>query len=145
MFDHWGLLQCPVIPTNLTRIARAGIAAEIRKHNDGSEFEAMHAWNPHGGMLVFSDGRNAWDLPTKRDLAKGRKSDVPLMIEGLDALLRHGVPELQLSGVEVILLPKIGTGLGGLDWNHVWDAISPKVTEISHEIDVAVYAERMDE
>lgn len=143
MFDHWGNLQCPIIPTNLTPYANAGIAAEIRKHIPSDEFDYMHNKLRMGGLMQFSDGKIAWDLPTKRTLEPGRKSDMVLIHNGLIVLASTGVDRLKRLGIEVILLPKIGSGLGGLNWPDVWKSIFPVIDSMATEIDIAVYSERL--
>jgi len=144
MFDHWGLRQCPVIPTNLTAVANAGIAAEIRKHIPAHEFEQQHRNHRIGGLLQFSDGRIAWDLPTKRTLLPGSTADTTLMNAGLNTLWRYGVARLKQQGIEVILIPRIGAGLGGLPWSYVWHECGPTIERIAKEIDVALYTQRLN-
>jgi hypothetical protein len=141
MFRDWTIESCPVIPTNLTKYANAGIAAEIRKHTPGDEFADQHARNPKGGILQFSDGRIAWDLPTKKALRQGEFSDIDLMRKGFALMLLSGINRLKTHGIKLILVPKVGTGYGGLSWPYVWSHIGPYVRQMSHGIDVWVYDE----
>lgn len=141
MFDDWGLGACPIIPTNLTKHANAGIAAEVRKHTPMGEFEQMHRSHPQGGLLQFSSGQIAWDLPTKRDLNPGTNADIELIRVQLKRL-RDATPRLKNTGVTSILLPKVGAGLGNLQWRFVWKQIEPITLEIGREILVVVYARR---
>lgn len=141
MFDAWDSASCPIIPTNLTKWANAGIAAEIRNHTPVDEFAQMHASNPQGGLLQFSNGLKAWDLPTKLSLEAGSKSYIPLMIRGMRDLWIDGPILSKYYGIKIILLPMIGTGFGGLKWAYVWDHIGPYARMMAQNIDVWVYDE----
>lgn len=144
MFQDWTHQTCPIIPTNLTDFANAGIAATIRAHTPPNEFSRMHKQCPAGGMLRFSDGRIAWDFPTKRNLHKGTQADISLMQDRLRWLCSDA-NTLKWHGITTILLPKIGTGFGGLDWQDVWDDIVDIVVQLADALDVWVYSEEMSE
>lgn len=144
MFQDWTPNACPVIPTNLTPYANAGIAAKIREHTPEGEFDSQHAhWNG-GGMLMFTDGRYAWDLPTKRNLRKGTGSDIELMQHKLRGLC-YDYHKLKRRGIDTILLPQIGCGLGGLEWQHVWNNIADIVIQLADVFTVKIYAEETHE
>jgi hypothetical protein len=139
MFKDWTPTACPVIPTNLTPYANAGIALEIRKHTPPHEFEQKHKANVTGGLMEFSNGKFAWDLPTKYDLNPGSISDIALMERGLLALY-HVSRNLRSLGIGTILLPKIGSGLGRLNWSFVWECLNDLVNHIASLFTVNIYA-----
>jgi hypothetical protein len=144
MFKDWDATSLPIIPTNLTDFANAGIAATIRAHTPPNEFSRMHRDHPTGGLLSFSNGKYAWDLPTKRDLKPGTPSDLQLIQMGL-RVLSLSVGSLYDVGIETILLPKIGSGLGRLKWQDVWDGIVDLVGVLSSFLHFIIYAEETSE
>lgn len=146
MFLDWTKSDCPVIPTNMTKFANAGIAKIIRAHTPAGEFERQHIdlLQTGGGLLSFSDGRFAWDLPTKFNINPGSMADPELMKDGLYFLYFNN-ERLKEHGIDTILLPKIGVGLGHLKWEDVWDDISYWVGRIAQHFIVNVYSEEQRE
>lgn len=146
MFLDWTPNACPVIPTNMTEVANAGIARTIRKHTPTGEFEQKHiallpTW---GGLLEFSNGKFAWDLPTKFNINPGSAANLELMKDGLYDLWVNR-EFLRQHEIDTILLPKIGAGLGRLKWEDVWEDISSWVARTAVDFTVNVYSEEQHE
>ena len=144
MFDDWTENACPIIPTNLTPYANAGIAQQVRKYTPPNEFGKIHEKRPEGGAMRFTNKRWAWDLPTKWDIKRGSESDIRLIEAGMEAFIFDAY-YLAGWGIDTILIPKLGAGLGKLDWQDVWDAISYRVAELSNIFHVNIYSEVMNE
>jgi hypothetical protein len=144
MFTEWTPNACPIIPTNLTPFANAGIAKTVRKHTPKNEFQDKHEMFPGGGLMAFTNGKYAWDLPTKRDLRPGSLSDIELIRDGLKQIA-YCVYGIKNVGVDTLLLPKVGSGLGGLNWQDVWEGIADIVVQVADVLTVNIYSGEMHE
>jgi O-acetyl-ADP-ribose deacetylase (regulator of RNase III) len=90
-----------------------------------------------GEMFVFETGtftnpKFIINLPTKRHWrGKSRMEDI-------DSGLRALVDEIRSRGIRSIAIPPLGSGLGGLNWDHVRPRIEAALRGIKN-LDVIVY------
>lgn len=67
--------------------------------------------------------------------SKPRKAYVKLVSDSLRALVKMAKKE----GFTSIALPRLATGVGGLDWDEVWPVIEQRMSDL--EIPVYVYSQ----
>jgi O-acetyl-ADP-ribose deacetylase (regulator of RNase III) len=86
-----------------------------------------------GDVFVWSEGEHTiFNLGTQEHWRK--KAQIPALTKSLTKMLEFAVN----AGIERVGLPRIGAGLGGLDWTRVKKviteaAVEPKVTMVVFE------------
>jgi O-acetyl-ADP-ribose deacetylase (regulator of RNase III) len=118
-----------------------GLAFSLRKdwpamHKDFRHFS--HATNPHPGTLwawAGANGKRIVALFTQQAAADEQSHPKPARIQDVNhclRALRHFVDEEKLPS---LALPRVATGVGGLEWNEV----KPLVEEHLGSLKIPVY------
>lgn len=89
-----------------------------------------------GHIFVFETGelypRYIFNFPTKRHWrGKSKLEDIQSGMESL-------VTEINRLDIHSIAIPPLGSGLGGLDWDHVLPTIKKNLAEL-HDVDVTIF------
>lgn len=84
---------------------------------------------PDGQYIINFPTKRHWRAPSRIDWIQGGLDDLAFVIERL--------------GIQSIAIPRLGSGLGGLDWEEVHRAILATFTfpdEEYHDLDIRIYA-----
>jgi O-acetyl-ADP-ribose deacetylase (regulator of RNase III) len=88
-----------------------------------------------GSMFIFNEnGKIIINFPTKKHWSMSSK--IEYIVSGLDALISD-IKELQIKSISI---PKLGCGLGGLDWELVRSILIEKLKYV--EIPILIHGEK---
>jgi len=130
---------CIINPVNTVGVMGAGLALEFKKRYP----HMFHVYTKHCksgalqvGRIMFyravGDTRIICLFPTKEDWRQS--SNLDYIERGLKAFVRH----YQEWDIKSVAFPKLGCGLGGLDWeHHVQPMMEQHLSELP--IDVSIY------
>ena len=112
-------MQTLVVPVNTVGVMGKGLALQFAKKYPKMEEEYKGYCAAYdfkiGKLLIYRDSPHRWILnfPTKGHWYN--KSQLVYICEGLDTF----VLTYKYHGITGIAFPKLGCGLGGLDWSDV--------------------------
>jgi O-acetyl-ADP-ribose deacetylase (regulator of RNase III) len=138
------ILQAPVhdyivIPCNLIGVMGGGLAKQYR--NNHEEGYIRYQEFCRSGQIETSNlclYENAVFLPTKTHWR--HKSRLSFVVSNFERVMKALCEETESNWPIIIHLPKIGSGLGGLDWtNQVRPAILPIIRELEQDYSVEFY------
>lgn len=123
-------------PVNIVGVMGKGLALEFKKRfpNNFIHYQACCKNNSLtiGKLLIVPEnGKAIINFPTKKHWKDN--SELNYIVLGLEKL-KIAVPRY---GITSIAFPKIGCGLGGLNWNDVF----PLINDFANSIDQAVLIE----
>jgi len=134
--------QAIVNPVNTVGVMGKGLALQIREsfpnvydiYRNACKLGKVQI----GKMFVVSTGLDSYpeyiiNFPTKKHWKE--KSKLQYIQQGLDDLIKV----IQQRNIHSIALPAIGCGLGGLDWNVVYEVIDMKLSSLPDSIAIFVY------
>jgi len=134
--------QAIVNPVNTVGVMGKGLALQIREkfpnvyniYRNACKLGKVQI----GKMFVVSTGLDSYpeyiiNFPTKKHWKE--KSKLWYIQQGLDDLIEV----IQQRNIHSIALPAIGCGLGGLDWNVVYEIIDMKLSGLPDSIAIFVY------
>lgn len=127
-----------VNPVNCVGVMGKGLALEF-KNKYPLNFEIYKkacdnaSFNIGNLLIVPVDNKFIVNFPTKKHWRN--KSDLEFIKIGLEEL-KVAIKEFNIKS---IALPKLGCGLGGLDWNEVFDLIKDFHNSIDNNVLVQVF------
>ena len=127
-----------VNPVNTVGIMGKGLALEFKKKfpNNFIKYQKFCKDNSFGIgklLIVKENNKSILNFPTKKHWKN--KSELDYIIQGLEKL-KIAIEKYNINSVA---FPKIGCGLGGLDWNIVLDLLINFEKNISFNILVEIY------
>lgn len=125
---------------NCKGVMGKGLAADFKRNYPENYLnyrnECLNRRLTTGKLSVFDEkGKTIINFPTKDDWRKPSK--LSYISEGLDSLAEY----LNHSRIKSIAIPKLGCGLGGLEWTAVRPLIEEKLSNISKTIRIDIYGE----
>ncbi len=125
---------------NCKGVMGKGLAADFKKkypkNYQNYRNECLSQRLTTGKLSIFDEkGKTIINFPTKDDWR--RPSKLSYISEGLDSLAEY----LNHSRIKSIAIPKLGCGIGGLDWTAVRPLIEEKLSPISKTIRIDIYGE----
>lgn len=124
---------------NLAGIMRSGIARQIADRWPDIlppyEQACLDRTLTLGGFTTYTtpDGRLIYNLATQR------LTGADARIEAVAVAVQAAVNDCHHRGITRLALPRIGTGIGGLDWDDVHTVLTDIATTQPVDIVVAVY------
>lgn len=127
-----------VNPVNCVGVMGAGLALQFKKRYP-KNYDAYYRACVHEGfrpgliLTVQENGVFIFNFPTKWNWRKSSKMEY--IETGMEAL----TSAVNESGAESVAIPKLGCGLGGLDWNLIREVIVSGASLMNAE--VMIYGE----
>lgn len=127
-----------VNPVNCVGVMGKGLALEF-KNKYPLNFEVYKkacdnaSFNIGNLLIVYENNKFIVNFPTKKHWRN--KSDLEFIKIGLEEL-KVAIKEFNIKS---IALPKLGCGLGGLDWNEVFDLIKDFHNSIEDNVLVQIF------
>lgn len=130
--------QALVNPVNCVGVMGAGLALQFKRKFPANFIAYRHACKDGlvrpGKVFIFQDKEKyIINFPTKRHWRDKSK------LEDIDAGLVDMVAQVKRLGIKSVAIPKLGCGLGGLEWVDVLPLILQHVTNISGESHVYIF------
>ena len=127
-----------VNPVNTVGIMGKGLALEFKKKfpNNFIKYQKFCKDNSFdiGKLLIVKENnKSIINFPTKKHWKN--KSEYEYIEKGLEKLKKA----IENYNIKSIAFPKLGCGLGGLEWNIVFSMLKKLEKEISNEILIEVY------
>ena len=132
--------QCDFIvnPVNVVGVMGKGLALNF-KIKFPNNFKKYKKFCDDGSfdigklLIINENNKNIINFPTKKHWKN--KSEYEYIEKGLEKLKKA----IENYNIKSIAFPKLGCGLGGLEWNIVFSMLKKLEKEISNEILIEVY------